>query len=60
LGYGPEAEVFEPPSLREAIRKQADELARRLASARMPLARMEGEGIRRRAKGRGAWAARRA
>ena len=54
LGYGPEAEVVMPASLREAIREQADELARRLAPARMPLARMEGEAIQHRAKGRSA------
>jgi predicted DNA-binding transcriptional regulator YafY len=60
LGYGPEAEVVEPASLREMIRGQADELARRLAPARMPLARMEGEGIQRRVRGRSARVVRRA
>jgi predicted DNA-binding transcriptional regulator YafY len=39
LGFGREAEVLEPAALREALQKEAEALARRLAPSRMPLAR---------------------
>ena len=40
LGYGPDAEVTEPSVLREALGRQAEALARRLAPNRRPLARL--------------------
>jgi predicted DNA-binding transcriptional regulator YafY len=36
LGFGSEAEVLEPAALREALRRDAEALARRLAPQRMP------------------------
>jgi len=39
LGFGAEVEVLAPPSLREAIRREADKLALMLADGRKPLAR---------------------
>ena len=36
LGFGPEAEVLEPASLREALRQDAEALAKRLAPRRVP------------------------
>jgi predicted DNA-binding transcriptional regulator YafY len=38
LGYGVDAEVVEPGALREALRAEAEALARRLAGGRRPLA----------------------
>ena len=38
LGYGVQAEVLEPPALREALRAEAEAVARQLAPARLPLA----------------------
>lgn len=38
LGFGAEAEVLEPETLREALRKEAEEVARQLAPTRRPLA----------------------
>jgi predicted DNA-binding transcriptional regulator YafY len=38
LGYGANAEVVEPATLREALRQEAEALARKLAPARMGLA----------------------
>jgi hypothetical protein len=38
LGYGVQAEVLEPASLREALRAEATALADRLAPQRRPLA----------------------
>jgi hypothetical protein len=34
LGFGPEAEVLEPASLRDALRRDAETLARKLAPQR--------------------------
>jgi predicted DNA-binding transcriptional regulator YafY len=42
LGYGTEAEVLEPEALREAVRREAKELAAALVPVRRPLARLEG------------------
>jgi proteasome accessory factor B len=36
LGFGPEAEVAEPAGLREALRREAEAVARRLAPQRIP------------------------
>src|SRR6185503_724833 len=36
LGFGPEAEVVEPASMRDALRREAEALARKLAPTRMP------------------------
>jgi predicted DNA-binding transcriptional regulator YafY len=41
LGYGAEAEVVEPAGLREALRKEAEALARKLVAARMALAKAQ-------------------
>jgi len=38
LGYGAQAEVVEPQTLREALRAEADALARKLAPTRLPAA----------------------
>ena len=38
LGYGTDAEVMEPASLRDALRQEAENLARLLVPARRPLA----------------------
>jgi hypothetical protein len=38
LGYGAQAEVVEPQSLREALRVEADALARKLTPTRLPAA----------------------
>jgi hypothetical protein len=38
LGYGPDAEVVEPAALREALRLEADALARKLTPTRLPAA----------------------
>jgi len=40
LGFGPEAEVLEPATLREALRLEAEALARKLAPQRRPLMRV--------------------
>jgi predicted DNA-binding transcriptional regulator YafY len=42
LGYGAEAEVLEPASLREALRLEAEAVARQLAPRRRPLAAVRG------------------
>ncbi|HYB43481.1 MAG TPA: WYL domain-containing protein [Candidatus Methylomirabilis sp.] len=36
LGFGSEAEVVEPPALRDALRREAEALARKLAPRRIP------------------------
>jgi predicted DNA-binding transcriptional regulator YafY len=41
LGYGPDAEVVRPAGLREALRKEAESLARKLIPARMALAKAQ-------------------
>ncbi len=46
LGYGSEAEVLEPASLREALRTEAQKLADSLAPRRPSLARAESRGSR--------------
>jgi len=38
LGYGPDAEVAEPAALGEALRLEADALARKLTPTRLPTA----------------------
>ena len=38
LGYGPDAEVVEPGGLREALRQEAEALARMLTPVRIPAA----------------------
>jgi hypothetical protein len=38
LGYGAEVEAVDPPDLRERLRSEAEELARRLVPERRPLA----------------------
>jgi hypothetical protein len=38
LGYGTDAEVVEPDALREALRQEAESLARVLTPGRRPLA----------------------
>jgi predicted DNA-binding transcriptional regulator YafY len=38
LGFGTQAEVMEPESLRDALRQEAEGVARMLAPSRMPLA----------------------
>ncbi len=42
LGFGAEVEVLEPPTLREAIRREAERLVAALTPARKPLARVGG------------------
>ena len=42
LGFGTQAEVVEPASLREALRREAAELAETLTPSRMPLRRARG------------------
>ncbi|HVQ78092.1 MAG TPA: transcriptional regulator [Candidatus Binatia bacterium] len=42
LGYGPGAEVLEPAALREALRQDAEALARKLLPVRRPPVEMEG------------------
>ncbi len=52
LGFGSEAEVLEPAALREALRRDAEVLAKRLAPRRVPPAPMslpEGRALLRRA-----------
>jgi len=44
LGYGAEAEVVDPTGLREALRAEAELLSRKLASARMTLAKAQSRG----------------
>jgi predicted DNA-binding transcriptional regulator YafY len=46
LGYGVDAEVIEPASMREALRAQAQALAERLAPGRRPLAALPAESSR--------------
>lgn len=47
LGYGVQAEVLEPASLREALRAEAEALAARLAPRRAPLAMAQRDGTAR-------------
>ncbi len=54
LGYGPDAEVVEPAALREALRLEADALARKLTPTRLPAAPAVDRGGSRRARRRGA------
>jgi len=44
LGYGVQAEVVAPATLREALRAEAEALARALAPRRLALARSNGVG----------------
>lgn len=41
LGYGVDAEVLEPEGLREAVRREAEELVAALVTTRRPLARVD-------------------
>ena len=52
LGYGVDAEVVEPASLREALRREAAQLAERLVGRRKPLAVVENRRERRQASRR--------
>jgi hypothetical protein len=60
LGYGTDAEVMEPDALREALRQEAESLARTLMPGRRPLAavvpapRPERRGRARAARAKGA------
>ena len=47
LGYGAEAEVVDPAGLREALRAEAESLARQLVPARMTLAKTQSRGTTR-------------
>jgi len=40
LGFGTDADVVAPTALREALRRQAEQLSRMLAAPRKPAARM--------------------
>ena len=54
LGCGPDAEVVEPAALREALRLEANALARKLTPTRLPAASAVGRGGNRLARRRGA------
>jgi proteasome accessory factor B len=45
LGYGGEAEVAEPDGLREALRREAESLARKLLPARKTLAKAQSRDV---------------
>ena len=52
LGFGSEAEVLVPASLREALRLEAEALARKLAPQRLPGAQAGPLGVDQRLSGR--------
>ncbi|OGK81758.1 MAG: hypothetical protein A2X53_13115 [Candidatus Rokubacteria bacterium GWA2_70_23] len=53
LGYGVQAEVLEPAAMREALQREAEALAERLAPRRKPLATAPEDGRDRRRRSGG-------